>query len=118
MIRTPQDRKNIYLSYPFSRKGSVTPIIYNSRLYIRSHKIVRIAVIYNRSVPWRIVRTGLYITGFFSQLNIMGVFSIMCVDSQYYDDWACSCGISIIAILKKQVGLSSESGYIIRSLSI
>jgi hypothetical protein len=29
----------------------------------------------------------------------------MYVDSQYYDDWACSRGISIITILKKRVGL-------------
>jgi hypothetical protein len=28
-------------------------------------------------------------------------FSIMCVYSQYYDDWACSRGISIITIPKK-----------------
>ncbi len=42
---------------------------------------------------------------FFSRLYKMGVFSIMCVDSQYYDDWACSHGISIRTILKKRVGL-------------
>ena len=37
----------------------------------------------------------------------------MYVDSQYYDDLACSRGISIITILKKRVGL-----YIIGSLII
>jgi hypothetical protein len=31
-------------------------------------------------------------------------FSIMCIDSQYYDDWACSRGISIITILKQVAG--------------
>jgi hypothetical protein len=77
------------------------------RLYISgiypSLKIVRIGVCI-RFVPFRIVRTGIYNQTF---------FSIMYVDSQYYDDWACSRGISIITILKKRVGL-----YIIGSLII